>query len=68
MQICRELDSLIGLNAIQFHVKFHTVSQSVPHSSPVPHSMFQSLTGLFVAFWKFHTYSTNLHTWVTNLA
>ena len=24
--------------------------------------MFQSFTGLFVAFWKFHTYSTNLHT------
>ena len=24
--------------------------------------MFESFTGLFVAFWKFHTYSTDLHT------
>ena len=31
-------------------------------SHTVPHSMFQSVTGLFVAFRKFPTYSTNLHT------
>ena len=38
----------------------HSIPHSVPHS--VPHSAFESFTRLFVAFWKFHTYSTNLHT------
>ena len=38
----------------------HSIPHSVPHS--IPHSMFAFFTGLSVAFCKFHTYSTDLHT------
>ena len=52
---------LIKCHAVPHSVPVaHSVSHSIPHS--IPHSMFAPFIDLFVAFWKFHTYSTDIHT------